>query len=141
MSRRGPRLDLPRMQRQIIRETFVEGRKRAEVAPRLGISANTNDTTSRRRSARLRRASGKTGERCTSEGERCTSQGERCTSQGERSNSEGERSNSEGERGKTDGAGSNSVGDAHKAQGDARSDRVHRGNIPHDRDKSGSHAA
>lgn len=34
---------LPRMQRQVIEETFFEGRKRAEVAQRLGISVNTYD--------------------------------------------------------------------------------------------------
>jgi DNA-directed RNA polymerase specialized sigma24 family protein len=35
--------DLPRMQREIIHETFFEGWKRAEVAPRLGICGNTHD--------------------------------------------------------------------------------------------------
>ena len=50
---------------------------------------------------RLRRVSGKKGERSNSEGERCNSEGKRSNSQGERSNSEGERSNSEGDGGKT----------------------------------------
>ncbi|HEY2378068.1 MAG TPA: sigma factor-like helix-turn-helix DNA-binding protein [Gemmatimonadaceae bacterium] len=35
--------DLPWMQRQIILETFIDERKRAEVALRLGISVNTYD--------------------------------------------------------------------------------------------------
>jgi RNA polymerase sigma factor (sigma-70 family) len=34
---------LPRMQRQVVEETFFQGRKRAEVAQRLGISVNTYD--------------------------------------------------------------------------------------------------
>jgi hypothetical protein len=119
----------------VILETFFEGRKRDEIAQRVGISANTYDNhlkaalrsvrhlltqdadmftdvdrsrwcdlieelRERYQAARLRRASGKTGER---------------------SNSEGDRSNSEGDRGKTAGDGSKSVGDARKTDGDAGS--------------------
>ena len=39
----GHLADLPRMQREVISETFFQGRKRAEVAKRLGISVNTYD--------------------------------------------------------------------------------------------------
>jgi hypothetical protein len=130
----------------VILETFFEGRKRDEIAQRVGISANTYDNhlkaalrsvrhlltqdadmftdvdrsrwcdlieelRERYRAARLRHASGKTGERSTSEGD----------------------------RGKTAGDGSNSVGGARKTDGDAGSTRVHRSNVRHDRGNVGSH--
>jgi hypothetical protein len=50
-------------------ETFFEGRKRTEVAPRLAVNTR-------------RRASGKKGKRSTPEGERSTHEGERGKSVG-----------------------------------------------------------
>jgi len=95
----------------------------------------------------LRRASGKTGDRSNSEGDggksSCAvakSAVSPAKSFGAVAVAERARDNSPCDRDKTDGAGSNSVGDARQTEGDAGSDRVHEGNVSHDRDKSGGHA-
>jgi RNA polymerase sigma factor (sigma-70 family) len=52
---RGHLADLSRMQRQVVIETFIEGRKRAEAARRLGISVKTYDNHLQAAFRKLRR--------------------------------------------------------------------------------------
>ena len=113
--------DLPPMQSQIILETFALGRKRAEVARRLGISVKTYDChlqavfhTLRQRLAqdadeftdilrsrwydriedlRDRYESARLRRASRKKGERSTSEGERSNSEGKRFNSGHERAN------------------------------------------------
>ena len=110
--------DLPEMQRKVIEQTFLEGRKRAEIARRLRISVKTYDNhlqaafrslrrhlrdcadvltgldrsrwydiiealSDRYEATRLRRTSGKKGERSNVEGERSDLEGERNKKLGE----------------------------------------------------------
>jgi hypothetical protein len=114
------------MQREIIVETFVEGRKRAEVGQRFGISVNTYDNHLQAASRSLRHLPTQDAEAFTDVDrslwfdrieelrERCSAtrlrsvsgkKGEGSNSEGERSIPEGEGSSSARERGKTCGAG------------------------------------
>lgn len=111
--------DLPPMQRRIMHETFFDGRKRAEIARRVGISVKTYDCHVQAAFRFLRVSLPQDAlaftevdrspwydlieelyERYES-ARRCRASGKK----GKRSNLEGERSNLEGERGKNFGAG------------------------------------
>jgi DNA-directed RNA polymerase specialized sigma24 family protein len=117
--------DLPRMQRQVIHQTFFEGRKRAEVARRLRISVHTYDNHLQAAFRSLRLLLTQEADVCN-EADRSHwydlieelherrevarlrrgsgKTGKRSTSQGERSTPEREGSLSDREDGKTSGA-------------------------------------
>jgi hypothetical protein len=121
--RRCHRPDLPRIQSQIIHETFVEGRKRAEVARRLGSSVNTDDNYLHAAFRSLRHLLTQDADVSTDvdrslwydrieelrERQQATRLRRASGKTGESSTIEGERSTIEGERGKNSRAGAASA--------------------------------
>jgi hypothetical protein len=119
----GSSADLPRMQRQIILETFAEERKRAEITRRLGISVNTDDNSLHAAFRSLRHRLTQDADAFTDVDrwlwcDRIEKLPERYAAvllrrasgkTGERSNFEGDRSNSERDRGKNSRAGAASA--------------------------------
>jgi DNA-directed RNA polymerase specialized sigma24 family protein len=138
--------DLSHARREIIVETFFEGRKRAEVAARHGISVYTYDNHLQAAFRSLRdsmtqvvdissdldrphwydvveklserHAAARLRRVSGKKGKRSTSEGDRSNFEGDRSNFEGDRSNFEGDRSNFEGDRSNFEGDRSNSQRD-----------------------